>query len=342
MKILVTGASGYVGSFLVEHYLSLGSDVIGIDKLPSKTQHLNYQHIVLELSEDLHLFDEILIDFAPKVVIHSAALVPLTKNYTSFRSVNSNLPAALYRSCCSLGVDHFIHISSSAVFTPEEDGSIQTDAPLSPIEPYGRSKALGETNLLAAKAEMSTKLSIVRPRTIIGGFRGGIISLLFSWLERDLPLFLIGKGDRPFQFIEIYDLIGAIQTIQSEGIEGTFNIGTTDYGSLEELYKSMVRLTGSNSRIRRLPEFGVPTILWAMEKLRVSPLGPWHYRTYSKGYYFEQSGLEGTDWRPAKSNLEMFMDAWNHRAISEGSDTGSKHSTPLKWRLIDVFLWIMK
>ena len=342
VKVLITGASGYLGQYLVQHYLSAGAHVLGIDKLQSSISDPKYQHKQHELSTNDNYVEGLIGEFLPSLVIHSAALVPLTKDYSHFKSTNALLPSSLYSICDDYGIPHFIHISSSAVFTPDSDGSVRYGAPLSPVEPYGRSKAQAENLLIEASSVRKTKLAIVRPRTIVGGFRGGIMSLLFSWLDRGLPLFLVGRKDQPFQFIEVNDLVNAISTIDSLGMQGAFNVGATNYGSLRDLYTELIEQTGSPSRIRRIPSVGVPTILGVMEKLRLSPLAPYHYHTYSRGFFFDRSGLEDTNWLPLKSNEAMFLEAWNQRNSTQVGSSDSEHRSTLKWKLLDAFLKVVK
>ena len=338
---MITGSSGYLGSALVKYYLSLGHEVIGIDKTPTRYEHKDFQEKAIELRVQEEALEQLIETSKPDVMIHSAALVPLTRSYEFYEEINGILPKALYEACVKGKVRHFIHISSSAVFTPKNGGKVDTSQEPSPVEPYGRSKALAEKLLSKPGDKKDTKLSIVRPRTIIGDYRGGIISLLFSWLDRGLPLYLIGGRDEPFQFVEVGDLCEAISTIEASGSEGFFNIGTDEFGSLRDLYAFLIEHTGSESKIRKLPDFGIPSILWLMEKVGLSPLAPWHYRTYSKGFYFPSSGLEQTDWKPQKSNNQMFIDAWRNR-VPELDLSDSKHRSQLKWRLVDGFLRITR
>ena len=71
MDIIVTGASGYIGSLLCEKLLVLGENVIGIDMIPSSNHHQNYNHVLMDLSSH-----EIKIDPSIQVkrIYHLAAL----------------------------------------------------------------------------------------------------------------------------------------------------------------------------------------------------------------------------------------------------------------------------
>jgi nucleoside-diphosphate-sugar epimerase len=267
-----------------------------------------------------------------QVVHHTAALVPLTKNYGEFKSVNefgSEVVARVSRKC---NVEVFIHTSSSAVFGKTSDQPIGIDTILKPIEPYGKSKLRGEISVKRVLSECETRLVVIRPRTILGTERGGIFDLFFSWIQSNEPIFTIGSGNNSFQFVHEEDLIDAMFLILKSEVSGDFNVGTDRFGTLNDVFKSLIDDAGSTSKIVHLPV--IPTIfsLSALEKLKLSPLAPWHYKTFHLPFFFDVNPILELGWKPKYSNNELMLSAYNSY-LEWSREKPEKNSSPHRSKL---------
>jgi dTDP-4-dehydrorhamnose reductase len=136
---LVTGAAGQLGSDVSDVLRGQQADVIACDRR------------ALDIT-DADNVEKVLADVAPTVVVNCAAYTAVddaeTDESTATR-VNGTGPGNLARWCASRGA-RLIHVSTDYVFDGTADTPYEVDHPLDPRSAYGRSKAAGETAVLAA------------------------------------------------------------------------------------------------------------------------------------------------------------------------------------------------
>ena len=142
MKIVITGASGKLGGYLVEEAWRRGWEVQG------------WSHIASGVQVDLQNPAQVqrqLDAFAPEQVIHSAALSTVAECHRDAElamRVNCQGSASLAAACERQGIG-FLHVSTDMVFDGEA-APYSEESPLSPCTAYGRSKAAAEQAVVAA------------------------------------------------------------------------------------------------------------------------------------------------------------------------------------------------
>lgn len=308
MLHLVTGGSGFVGSTITRMLLARGEqvrvvDIWKSDDLPDAVEFL--QGDVTSLSSIAAAMAGV--DY----VYHTAALVPLAKAGSRYREVNVAGTANVLQASADAGVRHICHLSSSAVFGSPDVMPITNDTPRVPIEIYGVAKKDAEDLVLAAM-DRGAPATIIRPRTIVGIERLGIFQILFDWIRDGANIFIIGSGDHLFQFVHAEDLCTACINSCLLGQSGVYNIGTDRFGSLRDDLEALCRHADTGSRVRSLPVRPAIWSLGLLDKLRLSPLGPWHYKTYHKPYYFDsERGFADLQFRPRYSNQETMTSAYD-------------------------------
>lgn len=326
---LVTGSSGFLGQTTISKLLSLGHRVIAIDVIEDKS--LDPRVIFHRVDvRDLESLNSIMVGV--DVVHHLAALVPLTKAYNEFWSVNVEGSETVAKAARLNGVRAFVHTSSSAVYGKTTNEAITRETPLRPIEPYGESKLQGELAVKRILSDSKVQLVVIRPRTILGDGRGGIFELFFKWIEESKPIFTVGDGNKLFQFVHIDDLISATFCALNSGLSGDFNVGTENYGTLNQAFETLIERTGSRSPIVHLPVWATVNGLRLLEKLKLSPLAPWHYMTFHFPFFFDLSPLTSIGWKSTYSNDELFIAAYNDymsRDHSVSDDEMSPHRKKL-------------
>ena len=183
-KILVTGASGFVGKFLCDRLLSQGLSVRGtLLEFESPTVLIaGVDPVVIEpLGPDTpwhHALSDI------DTIIHLAARVHImndtvTDPLTEFRKVNVEGTLKLARDAACAGVRRFVYISSIKVNGEESAVSYTPDSPASPSDPYGISKWEAEVGLHKIASETGLEVVVVRPTLVYGpGVKANFLNMM--------------------------------------------------------------------------------------------------------------------------------------------------------------------
>ena len=244
-------------------------------------------------------------------VHHNVALVPLAKAGKRYWTVNVEGTRTALEAARAAKVKMFCHMSSSAIFGSPIEMPITNATPREPVEIYGRAKLAAEELVIQAGRE-GMPVSSIRPRTIVGTGRLGIFEILFDWIKDGANIYIIGPGTYPFQFVHVDDLCEvSIQSALQEK-PGLFNVGTNEFGSLRDDLGALIRHAGTKSKIKSLPVWLAIGTLMALDKLRLSPLGPWHYLTYHKPFYFDiKPTMDALGWTPKHNNVSILTEAYD-------------------------------
>jgi nucleoside-diphosphate-sugar epimerase len=328
---LVTGGSGFVGSNIARLLSGRGEAVRVLDiwRDGSMSSDIEFHHA------DINDRDAVAramkgVDY----VHHTVALVPLSKAGRRFWTVNVEGTRVALQEATRARVKMFCHMSSSAVFGSPSVMPITNSTPLLPVERYGRAKLAAEQLVYQAGRD-GLPVSVIRPRTIVGPGRLGIFEILFEWIRDGANILVIGSGDHLFQFVHADDLAEvSIQSCLQEK-RGTFNAGAEKFGTLREDIGALIRHAGVESKIRSVPPWLAISLLTVLDKLRVSPLGPWHYLTYHKPYYFDIGPVkEALGWQPRYTNNDILAASYDwfvaRRTVNGGNGATSFHRAPVK------------
>lgn len=210
-KILITGASGFIGSFLVEEALQLGMNThAGVRATSSKKWLLDnrIQFAEIDFEKPLALRD-LLQRENYDYIIHCVGLVKSTSKQ-DFYTVNCTYLQVLVDQLISSGSipEKLIFISSLAAYGPADfqpKPMVRNDSEPHPVSNYGRSKLAAERYLQSVK---DIPWLIIRP-TVVYGPRETELFTVFKLLNNGLELY-VGNTPQLLTFIYIKDLVGAI------------------------------------------------------------------------------------------------------------------------------------
>ncbi len=211
-KILVTGASGFVGSHLVSYLLEQGHHVRVCSRrdwpdAPAQNYVIGDIDGNTDWENAVHDID---------VVIHCAARVHVMNDTAAnplqaFREVNRDASVRLAQQAAQAGVKQLIYLSSVKVngeLTELGKPFTENDTP-APSDPYGISKFEAEQALLAISEESTMKVTIIRPPLVYGAGVGANFLSLLRWVKKGIPLPLGAIHNRR-SFVFVKNLVGFI------------------------------------------------------------------------------------------------------------------------------------
>ena len=328
--LLVTGGSGYFGTVLAEQALARGDAVRIFDVNPPGPTLAGADFVagdVRDVAAVRGACDGV------DVVFHNVAQVPLAKDRALFDEVNVGGTANVLVAARDARVAKVVHTSSSAVFGIPERNPVTEDALCRPLEAYGRAKLRAELVCHDAIAS-GLDVTIVRPRTVLGHGRLGVMALLFEFVADGAPVFVLGGGNNRYQLVHAADLADACLRAGDRAAPSVYNIGAREFGTMRETLQALVDHARTGSRLRSLPVAPARLAMRSLAALGLVPFAPYHWLLYSESLYFD-STLARTDlgWEPQHSNASMVIESYEwflaHRRVSDDS-VRSHHQSPVR------------
>lgn len=234
-KVLITGASGFVGYHLIQEALQNNLDVYAAIRRNSKIDHLkglDIQYIYPDFSNVAALTADLL-DKQFDYIIHAAGATRAVSE-AEYNKINAEYAANLAEASLALGdtLKKFVLISSLAAIGPLHtlDGTITENTCPKPITAYGRSKLLAEKKL---KAISGLNYTILRPTAVYGPRDTGIF-IFFKQVSNRLEPY-IGNIKQNLSFIYVTDLAKAALKALYCGDMKTYNLSDGYYYDRHEL-----------------------------------------------------------------------------------------------------------
>ncbi len=315
--VLVTGGAGYIGSHTVDALLTYGDQVIVLDNL--STGHRGAvltEHFYEGDISDRELVAEIIQKHGVEAVIHFAAksLVGESMQKPDLYFIeNTGKTSQLLQTLVENGVKNFIFSSTAAVYGIPEDVPIAESATISPINPYGESKAMIESICQWMEQAYGLRWCALRYFNAAGAHPQGHIGEDHTPETHLIPLILqtalgqrrnIGIFGEDYNtedgtcirdYIHVCDLaeahVKALKGLLQDLPNGPYNIGTGFGFSVREVIQTAEIVVGSSIAQQMLPRReGDPAQLVAQAN-RLS---------------------EATGWKPKMSDLQTILStAWN-------------------------------
>ncbi|MEM7610307.1 MAG: NAD-dependent epimerase/dehydratase family protein [Pseudomonadota bacterium] len=259
-RILVTGASGFVGQQLCETLLREGYLVRAASRsvCPLPRHDRLEQVTVGDISQETEWRD---IVSACDSIIHLAARVHvMTETAASsldvFRAVNTKATESLVTASLAAGVRRFVYVSTIKVLgEPVAGGIFGNDSVPNPQDPYAISKFEAESDLVRRCADAAMEYSIVRPPLVYGPGVGGNFLRLLKLVDSGVPLPL-GSVNNQRSLIGKRNLASFLATCLSHPAAAgrCFVVSDNEDMSTSELLRCMSQSMSRPSRVFRFPE----------------------------------------------------------------------------------------
>ena len=250
MRILVTGAAGFIASNLIRRLLERGDTIIGVDNFfLGKMKHIDpflenprfhfFEQDLLDLSALNHLFTQ----FQPERVWHLAANSDISfgTTYTDFDLKGGTLVTYnVLESMRTTGCRQILFSSSGAIYgeptihpTPENYG------PLLPISMYAASKLACEGLVSAYAHSFDIQAWMFRFGNIIGPnpTHGVIPDFIGRLLEDPTRLKILGDGTQAKPYVHVEDCLDGIEFAQANSNEilNFFNLAVPDRSTVTQI-----------------------------------------------------------------------------------------------------------
>jgi UDP-glucuronate 4-epimerase len=237
MRLVVTGAAGFIGSHLSEALLSAGHEVVGVDAfIDYYAREVKEANLARARAQDRFTFRELdlrsadlvdLVDGADAVV-HLAAMPGLVRSWTDvelYTTCNLLATHRLIEAVLDRRVPRLLHASTSSVYGLDAVGDEST--PTRPISPYGVTKLAAEHLVLANVASRGLDASIIRYFSIFGPRqRPDMAYHLFTEALLDgRPITVFGDGEQSRSNTFISDCVaGTIAAIDGAATGEIYNV----------------------------------------------------------------------------------------------------------------------
>jgi len=267
-RVLITGATGFVGYHLIKAALANGMEVYANVRQSANIDHLKdleINYVDLDF-ESIYLLKENIEEKKYDYIVHAAA-VTKAKSLGDYNRINAtytrNLAVAASKS--THNIQKFIFISSLAALGPlkQKNERLTEKSVSNPVTQYGISKALAETYLAQVP---NLPLIIFRP-TAVYGPREKDIFILIKTLKAGLELY-IGKQEQELSFIYATDLADVIiKALASDVVGKAYNISDGAVYSRSSLANYVSKALGKKTVMVNVPVPIIKGLAWGMERL---------------------------------------------------------------------------
>lgn len=281
-NILLTGATGFLGSNLRDHLVNKNIPHIAISRSGNKVKGI--------LDLNLHDSSEVQRFFSKNkftTVLHVAGFVNLSRDYaTTLKCIEDNIIATinLLEACKNNNKIRFIFASTEEIYGSNTLPYTEIQNP-APPSPYSISKLTAE-NYISYYSEIYNINSIIlRLGTMYGPYmkKDRLIYQIINNAINNQPIMLnSGKKERDYMFVE--DAVDAFLLASKKSISGksiTINIGFNKSIKLQDLVKKILAILKSSSHVRYnvLPERNNENKKWIMDTSRAKELLDWYPKT---------------------------------------------------------------
>jgi dTDP-glucose 4,6-dehydratase len=269
VRILVTGAAGFIGSNFVHYWLEQHPDdsVVALDLLTYAGNRANLDGteervpFVQADIADLDIVDNVLREHEVEAIVNFAA-----ESHNSLAVVDPGLFARtnvlgtqlLLEAARKAEIARFHHISTCEVYGDlplDSDESFTEESPYRPRTPYNASKAAADHYVRAYRETYGLQTTITNCSNNYGPFQfpEKVIPLFVTNAldERPLPMYASTQNRR--EWLHVRDHCRAIELALDKGVPGeTYNVGSAVEASIEEIADRVLELTGKPESLKTI------------------------------------------------------------------------------------------
>jgi nucleoside-diphosphate-sugar epimerase len=212
VKVLVTGASGFIGRAACAEFRERGHEVVALVRRPG-SEPSGTTAVRGDLT-DADSLSAVLAEAWPDCVVHLAAEIGSQRDAKKIEAVNVGGMRRLIEACKGAGSPRLVFVSTVVTGDPKGE-LLEEDKPLPVETPYGRSKQEGERML----GESGLPHAVIRPGHVYGP-GGWYAEEIVARLRQPGRFAVVGKGDNWWDMVRVEDVASAIADAAERAPEG--------------------------------------------------------------------------------------------------------------------------
>jgi GDP-4-dehydro-6-deoxy-D-mannose reductase len=266
MKVMITGAAGFIGGYLGKHCIDAGSQVLGVDIVEPQDGRATDEFELCDVRDSARLAG-LISSFRPQRIFHLAAQShPVVSLKQPLETIDTNVggTVSLFESLRATGVMPVVVVAcSSAEYGPvaERDSPIQEGHALHPLHPYGVSKVAQD--LLAAQYFANYAIPAIRIRIFKTTGPGKLDEVCSDLIRRAVEIELgirppslpVGNLTNRRSIVDVRDLVQGLWSATDRCEAGeVYNLGGDDVYSIQEVIEAIRNQVTFRFEVEQRPE----------------------------------------------------------------------------------------
>lgn len=236
IKVIVTGATGFVGKNLIPY----------LNKLEIKASAISRSNLMTNISVDNN-----------DAIVHLAGKahdLKKTSNPNEYYHVNFELTKKLYDSFLKSEAKKFIFISSVKAAADRADGILTEDELPKPITDYGKSKLMAEQYIQSQQLPADKSYYILRPCMIHGPGNKGNLNLLYKFVQKSIP-YPLASFENKRSFLSVENLCFVIANLLKKNIpSGVYNVADDEALSTNQVVSILAKSLSKKPKLWTIPQ----------------------------------------------------------------------------------------
>ena len=263
-KVLVTGGAGFIGSHVVDLFLSKGYEVVVVDDLSTgRLSNLNPEATLYQIDIRDPRVRDVFVAEKPDYVSHHAAQIDVRRSVSDpLFDADVNILGSINLMECAreFAVKHFIYISSGgAAYGEPERLPCDEEHPVNPICPYGASKHMVEHYLYMYSVNYGLPYTVLRYPNVFGPRQNpqseaGVVAIFTGKMLMNEPVIVNGDGEQTRDFVYVGDCAYAnYLALTVDHPSGIYNLGWGRPTSINDIFFVLAKGTGYSHPIQHGP-----------------------------------------------------------------------------------------
>jgi len=258
MKVLMTGGAGFIGSHVADAYIRDGHDVAVLDDLSTGFEgNVPEKAMFYRMDVRDSSLSDVFSREKPDVVNHHAAQMDVRKSVEDpLFDADVNILGSLNIIANSIrfGVKKLIYVSSGgAVYGEPEYLPVDEEHPVNPICQYGISKHTVEHYLHLHSELDGLVYTVLRYPNVYGPRQNpygeaGVNAIFIGQMLRNEGCTIFGDGEQLRDYVYVEDIVTANRIVLERGHNQTYNLGSENGTSVNEIYSKLKELIGFDGR----------------------------------------------------------------------------------------------